>query len=344
MSNYIHAYLNTPITFNPYQYKPLMELRQHPNQNLLISDEVGLGKTIEAGIIIDDLLKANPEARILVICPAFLREKWAMELEEKFYLLPVIFDSSYKPLGERVIILPVSRLSQFNIINGFNLIIVDEIHYFKNRKSRRYSYLQEIINGNPKARRVFMSATPINNTGDDYQSIVKLIGGKHLSTNTTKRQSYIDLKKRNVKDIWIDLSPEEQEIYDTTDELPAFSGTIYRHIGASSLHSLYVYANQGEWTELKNELRSSLDLLAVEEDEELSEFFEDISPTIRSILPETDSKLKELYNVLSQTTDSHIVIFTHYIETVKYLYEKIRSNSLCYPEFQTICYLSFCVL
>ena len=162
MSNYIHAYLNTPITFNPYQYKPLMELRQHPYQNLLISDEVGLGKTIEAGIIIDDLLKANPEARILVICPAFLREKWAMELEEKFYLLPVIFDSSYQPLGERVIILPVSRLSQFNKINGFNLIIVDEIHYFKNRKSRRYSYLQEIINGNPKARRVFMSATPIN--------------------------------------------------------------------------------------------------------------------------------------------------------------------------------------
>ena len=53
MPNTIHAYLNTPISFNPYQYKPLMELRNHPDQNLLISDEVGLGKTIEAGIIID---------------------------------------------------------------------------------------------------------------------------------------------------------------------------------------------------------------------------------------------------------------------------------------------------
>lgn len=325
MSNYIHSYLNTPIKFNPYQYKPLMELRNNPDTNLLISDEVGLGKTIEAGIIIDDLLTRNSDAKVLIICPAFLRDKWASEMEEKFYYSSAIFGKNYIPEGENITILPISKLKQFDEMElcGYDLIVVDEIHYFKNNASRRYIALHRILERNNQAKRVFMSATPINNKSNDYNSIRILIGGAHSTTNTTKKQSYIDLKKRNIKDIWIELSPEEEEIYDATDDLPAFSGTVYRHIGASSIHSLYTYANQGTRTELKDELMENFDYILMEADID-DEFESDFAWNPNHILPEADTKLNVLLDTLDSLEDTHVVIFSHYVETVKYLYEKVR--------------------
>ena len=84
---------------NPHQIEAaLFALRSPLSKGVLLADEVGLGKTIEAGLVICQLWAEN-QRKILVICPASLRKQWAVELEEKFNLPTVILDAkTYKDL------------------------------------------------------------------------------------------------------------------------------------------------------------------------------------------------------------------------------------------------------
>ena len=72
--------------FRAYQFKPLMKFLNSPNHRLLIADEVGLGKTIEAGHIMLELKARKQLGNVLVICPISLQRKWQEELREKFSL------------------------------------------------------------------------------------------------------------------------------------------------------------------------------------------------------------------------------------------------------------------
>ena len=80
--------------FRAYQFKPLLKFLNSPNRRLLVADEVGLGKTIEAGHIMLEL-KARRELRnVLIVCPKSLQEKWRAELIEKFGLSFKIYESA----------------------------------------------------------------------------------------------------------------------------------------------------------------------------------------------------------------------------------------------------------
>ena len=72
--------------FKTYQYIPLMKLLNSDLQRLLIADEVGLGKTIEAGHIMLELKARQELKNVLVVCPSGLRDKWCGELEDRFGL------------------------------------------------------------------------------------------------------------------------------------------------------------------------------------------------------------------------------------------------------------------
>ena len=72
--------------FRPYQFKPLLKFLNSDSKRLLIADEVGLGKTIEAGHIMLELKARGEFHNALVICPMSLRAKWTTELNEKFGL------------------------------------------------------------------------------------------------------------------------------------------------------------------------------------------------------------------------------------------------------------------
>ena len=81
----IYAFRATRTQYEPYQFKPLIKFLESPNQCLLLADEVGLGKTIEAGYILRELKARAPSfRRVLVVCPATLREKWRDEMYNRF--------------------------------------------------------------------------------------------------------------------------------------------------------------------------------------------------------------------------------------------------------------------
>jgi len=81
------------VDLNPHQIEAALFALQSPiARGVLLADEVGLGKTIEAGLVICQFWAEN-RRRILVLCPASLREQWARELEEKFHLPTVVLDA-----------------------------------------------------------------------------------------------------------------------------------------------------------------------------------------------------------------------------------------------------------
>src|SRR6202163_3714807 len=81
------------VDLNPHQIEAaLFAVRSPLSKGVIIADEVGLGKTIEAGIVLCQFW-AEHKRRLLVICPASLRRQWSIELEDKFNLPSIILES-----------------------------------------------------------------------------------------------------------------------------------------------------------------------------------------------------------------------------------------------------------
>ena len=86
MGDVLQAPFRGGVQIEPYQLAPVLRASRMPRVRLLIADDVGLGKTIEAGLIAQELIHSHRASRILVVCPAHLKPKWVDEMAEKFGL------------------------------------------------------------------------------------------------------------------------------------------------------------------------------------------------------------------------------------------------------------------
>ena len=92
---YLQAPFRCGVSIEDYQLDPLVRAVDMARTNLLIADDVGLGKTIEAGLVIQEMLLRHRARTVLVLCPASLQEKWRVEMQEKFGLEFRIVDTEY---------------------------------------------------------------------------------------------------------------------------------------------------------------------------------------------------------------------------------------------------------
>lgn len=92
---YLQAPFRSGISIEDYQLDPLVRAIDMARTNLLIADDVGLGKTVEAGLVVQEMLLRHRARTILVLCPASLQEKWRVEMAEKFGLDFRIVDTDY---------------------------------------------------------------------------------------------------------------------------------------------------------------------------------------------------------------------------------------------------------
>ena len=89
----LQAPFRSGIEIEDYQLDPLVRAIQMPRVNLLIADDVGLGKTIEAGLVLQELLIRHRARRVLIVCPAALQVQWRDQMRDKFGLEFRIVDS-----------------------------------------------------------------------------------------------------------------------------------------------------------------------------------------------------------------------------------------------------------
>lgn len=193
--NYIYSMETSRTSFLAYQYKPVVRILESPTKGLLIADEVGLGKTIEAGLVWNELRARYAFSRLIVLCPSFLKEKWRIELKEKFSIEAELLDANglleyiekfrngkYKPSINAICSLEGLRsneklMEELESLNHgdylFNLAIIDEAHKAKNSKSETHNLCYNIVR--LSEFKLLLSATPVMLGSKDLFTLLNLI-------------------------------------------------------------------------------------------------------------------------------------------------------------------------
>lgn len=189
----LYSHQGNKIIFNPFQYKPLLKfLSTESDERLLIADEVGVGKTIETGIIMDELFARgdlNNRDTILVVCPSVLCRKWQSELNEKFQM------DDFQILNSKDLQFALTRIkegSRGNILHGIvseqlirseryqllleecrdvtgepfiHFLVIDECHHYRNPETNTHK--TGALLSRCAERVVMLSATPFNLRSED---------------------------------------------------------------------------------------------------------------------------------------------------------------------------------
>lgn len=205
LTDVIYSFGTSRTVFRPYQFKPVLKIMQGEDHRLLIADEVGLGKTIEAGLILSELDSRSPLDRVLVLCPAALTIKWQTEMQLRFdrklnllgrhdwdEFLRKSESGQQAPLFgvdsiERLRMTDVpERLVQSGI--RFDLVIVDEGHKLRNQGTLTYELGQSLAESSDAF--VMLSATPVNLGNKDLFNLLRLLdAGRFTDFSTFQLES-----------------------------------------------------------------------------------------------------------------------------------------------------------
>ena len=182
--------LRANIKFSAFQLRPLLKFFGEANKRVLIADETGLGKTIEAGMIITEILAAKgPESCIVILCPASVQWKWIWELRTKFGVRAWKsdfrkFNSENTPPGVHVITHSASRMEDSLDLQeaSIELLVIDEIHNFIGRTGNQKRRGRAMSLSHASKGVIGLSATPVQLEANDLRLILDLIApGEHPS-------------------------------------------------------------------------------------------------------------------------------------------------------------------
>jgi len=189
--------LRTKIDAHPYQMNVALSVLRDMNTNAILADEVGLGKTIEAGMILKELILREVIHSVLIIVPKALLNQWKDELREKFGEDFIIAndDSEFTDFEyhDKVICSSGLLLHRYKKImqRKWDLIVVDEAHTYRNTKSKGRIYLSEI----PRTHILLLTATPINNKLTDLFSLADIVYPGLLETESSFVSRYAEDSK-----------------------------------------------------------------------------------------------------------------------------------------------------
>jgi superfamily II DNA or RNA helicase len=217
VTNADRSFLQSPfrsgITIEDYQLDPLVRAVEMARVNLLIADDVGLGKTIEAGLVIQELLVRHRARTVFVVCPASLQVKWQTEMQEKFGLEFRVVDTEYvKRLrrergihvnpwtsyprlvtsmdwmksGEGFRLLKDVLPPHMTYPRKFDILVVDEAHNVAPAAASMYALESQrtrlIRSLAPHfTHRLFLTATPHNGYQESFTSLLELLDDQRFA-------------------------------------------------------------------------------------------------------------------------------------------------------------------
>jgi len=212
---FLQAPFRSGVSIEDFQLDPLVRAIDMARVNLLIADDVGLGKTIEAGLVIQEMLLRHRARTVLIICPASLQEKWRVEMLEKFGLEFRVVDTAYiKQLrrdrgihanpwtshprliasmdwvksGEGLRAMRDVLPAHASYPRKFDLLVVDEAHHIAPAagvhyalESQRTRFVRLI---SPHFQhRLFLTATPHNGYTESFTSLLELLDDQRFARN-----------------------------------------------------------------------------------------------------------------------------------------------------------------
>ncbi|MEV0731914.1 protein DpdE [Polymorphospora sp. NPDC050346] len=162
------ALVSSAIEIYPHQVDAALTVLTDPVQRYLLADEVGLGKTIEAGLVLRQHLIDHPSDRIAVLAPDVLRRQWSAELRTKFFIDD--FPNAEIRIGQH------ETPARWREYHGFDLVIVDEVHNLTragNPTETPYLELASLAHSVP--RLILLSATPAAARPEQHLGLLHLL-------------------------------------------------------------------------------------------------------------------------------------------------------------------------
>lgn len=194
------------VDLNPHQINAALFALSNPlSQGVVLADEVGLGKTIEAGLVLCQHW-AERKRRILIICPASLRRQWAQELLEKFNLPSQILDAkTWKQLEKEGVSNPLNngnvvimsyhyaaRLETQLLIESWHLVVIDEAHKLRNAHRSSNKMGQSLKRALQGRKKLLLTATPLQNSLMELYGLSTLIDEHMFGDDKVFRQNYVN--------------------------------------------------------------------------------------------------------------------------------------------------------
>jgi ERCC4-related helicase len=237
------ALVDAQVDLNPHQVEAALFAVKSPlSRGVIMADEVGLGKTIEAGILLSQLW-AEHKRKLLIICPANLRKQWYQELADKFFLESIILENKNfnemvkkgkrNPFDQQKIILCSYQFarakSSYLQLISWDLAVMDEAHRLRNvykPTNKIGNTLKEALSHSKKA---LLTATPLQNSLLELYGLVSIIDENVFGDlksfrsqflRTIEGENYEDLRDR-LKSICIrNLRRQVQEYIRYTNRIP----------------------------------------------------------------------------------------------------------------------------
>lgn len=321
----------------PHQTEGALKILRDLNGTALLSDEVGLGKTITAGIILKECIMRGFIKKVLILTPPSLVNQWHEELKEKFELDFNIIESLEDWDNVEFGIASLDRVKIFDKENKkfkhekaheipWDLLIVDEAHKLKARNTIRWKFVDKL----QKKRFLALTATPFQNDLIELYNLMHLLKKGHLGTikefrkqflkkgnkrhpmnpqelknkleeimvRRTRARAGIEYKPRIPKIISVELTDQEYEIYQDMCEL--LKERYYKSDGSAIDGRLVVYSILPKITSSSKSAIETLSKIAK------SERYHYITKlAARNIVEkykgiETDSKIKKLLEVVKE--------------------------------------------
>ncbi|MBT2598343.1 DEAD/DEAH box helicase [Oceanobacillus sp. ISL-73] len=316
----------------------------------ILADEVGLGKTIEAGLILKEYMVRGLVSKVLILVPASLVNQWEKELNDKFFIPAIAHRKNYSWVDNHVVISSIdtakrSPNSEEILDIDYDLIIIDEAHKLKNEKTKNYQFVREL----KKKYCLLLTATPVQNKLLELFNLISILKPGHLGNyqtftekygkdrkrmeqdpylkqlvqkvmiRNTRKETALQPSKRKIETVWMDFPKEFQQLYDQLVQLSfgmsSFSKITYLREFCSSREACYM----------------SL-VKFVKDIEDVEHPFKKIISDLESL--EQHIKAEQMVKLIQSLGDEKVIVFTEYRATQYYLQWFLQQHGITSVPFR----------
>ncbi|MWV43758.1 ATP-dependent helicase [Paenibacillus sp. HJL G12] len=342
----------------PHQLDTAHKVLFEMSGRAILADEVGLGKTIEAGMILKEYMIRGLVSKVLILVPASLVLQWVRELNSKFGISAVAQKKAYTWHSD-VVVASMDTAKRdphkdFLLEQEYDMLIIDEAHKLKNKKTTNYQFIQKLR----KKYCLLLTATPVQNDMSELFNLITLLKPGQLgrqgdfSTNFVvgKRQPKnqeqlkdelakvmirnrrgegpVYFTKRNVSNISLQLSAEEQALYDgvtafVKDQYKASEGNLSSMLSLVTLQREVCSSRDAVFLTLVNLSKK------IPDESPLTAKVWELVNAIKAI--KANTKAEKTIELIKQMNEK-VIVFTEYRATQEYLLQYFQKHGLiCVP-------------
>ncbi|MEK3724142.1 DEAD/DEAH box helicase [Paenibacillus sp. FSL H8-0034] len=319
----------------------------------ILADEVGLGKTIEAGLILKEYIIRGLVKKVLILVPASLVLQWVRELNQKFAIPAVAHKKAYMWEQADIVVASMDtakRDPHRDIVLGleYDMLIIDEAHKLKNKKTTNYQFVTELR----KKYCLLLTATPVQNDLKELYNLITLLKPGQLGGQSSFQSNYvvdkripknedqlqhelskvmirnrrsdgnIHFTKRVVRNLTLKLSPQEQALY---EGVTAFVKGRFEDSGGDFSSALSLVTLQREVCSSRDAVFLTLVNMfkKTPEDSPARPRIWELIELIRSI--KANTKAEAVIELIKEINDK-VIIFTEYRASQEYLMHYLKEH------------------